>query len=494
MKTINIMKYKKILFIIIMLFTRLTVIYPQSQWELIKTIESGDLETFKQQVELMYDINMTLSNGYTVLNYSILAGRVDLVEYLLSQNVDIEKPSNKQTPLMLSARYNIKILELLIAKGADIEREMNGNSAITAALDEGKYDAVALLESHGASLEMIWGVDGPHIFYDTLLNVTTIITVDDRNNIIVDTLKNRPDEIIVKSPSGDSFKVPLRKPIVETKSIYKKVEKIFALSDIEGNYYDFVKALKNNKIIDDNFNWTFGDGHLVLLGDFVDRGKYVTQVLWLIYKLEQDAEKMGGKVHYILGNHEQMNLMEDYRFVDIRYKILAYKAGMDLREFYTSQTEFGAWLRTKNVVTKIGDNLFVHAGISDSILLMKLSIPQINKIARNVFNSPQTRINKEAYMVLFDYGVLWYRGYITEEEEYSKISQNSVEKILRYYDAERFIVGHTIVGDISTDYKGKLIRLDVDHYNNIASGILILRDKIYKAKETGEMELLYEKK
>jgi hypothetical protein len=203
---------------------------------------------------------------------------------------------------------------------------------------------------------------------------------------------------------------------------------------------------------------------------------------------------MGGKVHYILGNHEEMNLLGDFRFVDVRYKILAYKSGVDIGNFYTDQTEFGAWLRTKNVVEKIGNNLFVHAGISDSILSMRISIPEINKIVRKVLTDPEAKINKEASMILFDYGVLWYRGFITEEEDYSKISQNSVEKILSYYDADRFIVGHTIVGDISTDYKGKLIRLDVDHYKNIASGILILGDKIYKAKETGEKELLFQKK
>jgi hypothetical protein len=476
------------------LFTRMTLSYSQSPWELMRTIESGDLETFKQQVEQLNDINLILPNGFTLLNYSILADRTDIAEYLLNKNVDIEKPSKKQTPLMLSARYNTRILELLISKGADITREINGSSAITAALEEGRMEAVAMLEARGAALELTLGVDGPYIFYDTIRNITTIITVDAQNNMRVDTLGKKPGEVIVHTPSGDSFKVPLKEPSAESKSIFKKADKIFAISDIEGNYFDFTTSLKNNGIIDDRYNWTFGSGHLVLLGDFVDRGEYVAPVLWLIYKLEAEAEKMGGKVHYILGNHEEMNLLGDFRFVDVRYKILAYKSGVDIGNFYTDQTEFGAWLRTKNVVEKIGNNLFVHAGISDSILSMRISIPEINKIVRKVLTDPEAKINKEASMILFDYGVLWYRGFITEEEDYSKISQNSVEKILSYYDADRFIVGHTIVGDISTDYKGKLIRLDVDHYKNIASGILILGDKIYKAKETGEKELLFEKK
>jgi hypothetical protein len=451
------------------------------------------METFKKNIELLDDINLTLSNGYTILNYSILAGRIDLVEYLLTINVDIEKESNKQTPLMISARFNTDILNLLIAHGADINREIGGRTALIAAIEEGNKNSADLLEQSGATVELIGGADGPYIFYDTLMNITRVITVNNQNEIFVDTLKEPPAEVTVQTTSGVAFKVKLRQPVIESKSIFKKVDKVFAISDIEGNFFEFVNSLKNNKIIDEDYDWSFGDGHLVLLGDFVDRGKYVTQTLWLIYKLEQEAEAAGGKVHYLLGNHEEMNLLDDYRFVDLRYKILAYKLGTDLDAFYTDQTEFGAWLRTKNVVEKIGRNLFVHAGISDQLLGKNFSIQRINRITRTAFSTPQVRIDSDAGLVLFDYGVLWYRGFITEEKEYAKISQNSINKILNAYNVDRFIVGHTIVSDISTDYDGKIIRLDVDHYKNIASGILIDGDKIYKAKDNGEKELLFEK-
>ena len=80
------------------------------------------------------------------------------------------------------------------------------------------------------------------------------------------------------------------------------------LVNIEGNYYSFVNLLIGNKITDNNLNWIYGTGQLVLNGDMVDRGEYVTQVLWLIYKLEQEASAAGGHVHFILGNHEAMNL------------------------------------------------------------------------------------------------------------------------------------------------------------------------------------------
>ena len=91
------------------------------------------------------------------------------------------------------------------------------------------------------------------------------------------------------------------------------------LSDIEGNFGAFRKLLQANHVIDDNFNWTFEKNHLVLIGDFVDRGTMVTEVLWLIYSLEEKAKAAGGYVHYILGNHEIMNMSNDLRYVQDRY-------------------------------------------------------------------------------------------------------------------------------------------------------------------------------
>ncbi len=467
--------------------------HAQSQSDLIRSIESDDLEVLKKNIELVTDLNLPLSNGYTILNYSILAGRLDFVEYLLTLNVDIEKENNKQTPLMLSARFNTDIMRLLIAHGADINREIGGRNALFAALDEGNNNSVSLLETSGATIEVSGGADGPYIFFDTIHNITRVVTVSHNNEIIIDTLKEAPDTVSVLTPSGIAINVKLRKPVPEPESFFRKADKIFAMSDIEGNFFEFVNSLINNKIIDNSYNWIFGDGHLVLLGDFVDRGKYVTQVLWLIYKLEQEAEDAGGKVHYLLGNHEEMNLIDDYRFVDLRYKILAYKTGMDMVEFYTNQTEFGAWLRTKNVIEKIGRNLFVHAGVSDVLLSRNFSLSRINRIARTAFSTPIAQIDNDASLVLFDYGVLWYRGFVTDEKEYPKITQNSVDEILSIYGADRLIVGHTIVSDISADFNGKIIRLDVDHYRNVASGIFIEGNKIYKAKDNGEKELLFGK-
>src|SRR5688500_11884892 len=119
--------------------------------------------------------------------------------------------------------------------------------------------------------------------------------------------------------TGGAFSFKLQDKLENEKNQYGNVSKQFALSDIEGNFPAFKKLLLAGGVIDASYNWTFGDGHLVLTGDFFDRGQQVTEVLWLIYSLEEKARKAGGYVHFVLGNHELMNLSGDLRYVHPRY-------------------------------------------------------------------------------------------------------------------------------------------------------------------------------
>ena len=119
--------------------------------------------------------------------------------------------------------------------------------------------------------------------------------------------------------AGKTFPVQLKSTLENEKTEYGKPEKMFVVSDIEGNFAAFRKLLQGNKIVDDNLAWTFGKGHLVLTGDFFDRGSQVTEVLWLIYSLEEQAKTAGGHVHFVLGNHEIMNMNNDLRYVNPKY-------------------------------------------------------------------------------------------------------------------------------------------------------------------------------
>ncbi|GAA4213241.1 hypothetical protein GCM10022289_45130 [Pedobacter jeongneungensis] len=98
--------------------------------------------------------------------------------------------------------------------------------------------------------------------------------------------------------------------------------------------------------------------------------------------MEEKAKAAGGYVHVILGNHDIMNLSGDFRHVDRKYMRIAESLGLDYIRLFDEDTELGRWLRTKNVVERVGDYLFVHGGISPEVLKLDLSLQQLNDIAR----------------------------------------------------------------------------------------------------------------
>jgi len=107
----------------------------------------------------------------------------------------------------------------------------------------------------------------------------------------------------------------LIRPAVRRPSSYVGVDKIFALSDLHGQYDLMFNLLEANNVITSDGKWSFGDGHLVITGDNFDRGDKVMEILWFFYRLEQEAEEAGGRVHVLLGNHEAMVLNNDLRYL-----------------------------------------------------------------------------------------------------------------------------------------------------------------------------------
>jgi len=67
------------------------------------------------------------------------------------------------------------------------------------------------------------------------------------------------------------------------------------------------------EIIDHSSNWIAGTDILVQTGDIVDRGTYALDIYELMRKLRGQADGAGGRVVSILGNHEVMNAIGDWR-------------------------------------------------------------------------------------------------------------------------------------------------------------------------------------
>lgn len=314
--------------------------------------------------------------------------------------------------------------------------------------------------------------DGPYVFHKRGKIVTKSVEIRDSMAVLsVKTYEKRSDVALrcTIPATGDIFEFRLQDSLRVEPDHYIEPDKMLVLSDIEGNFQAFKMMLQGAKVIDNHFKWAFGKGHLVLVGDFFDRGLNVTECLWLIYKLESEAAAAGGKVHFILGNHEIINLKGETTYVRRKYIENLRILDEPYHKLYNEQTELGRWLRTKNAVELIGRSVFCHGGISPELVSNRLTMNEINKISRENLGREDPYINSEWAKAIFDQrtGIFWYR-----KAAKNMLSMEEMTKVLEYADADRMIVGHTLQSDVTAYYKGKLICVDLYHEENIRVGLM----------------------
>jgi hypothetical protein len=332
-------------------------------------------------------------------------------------------------------------------------------------------------------------IDGPYVLYRNDSVFVNYIRGDSvTGSVEKDSLKlSGKDNITLHINSdqpGKTFDVKLKPKLADEKAEYKKVSKMLILSDIEGNFGAFRKLLQANRVIDDNFNWTFEKNHLVLVGDFVDRGTMVTEVLWLIYSLEEKAKAAGGYVHYILGNHEIMNMSNDLRYVQPRYLRHAALMNKSYMQLFGPDAEIGRWLATKNVTERVGDILFMHGGISQYINMMNIQLKELNDLVRPFYTDTTYEYSDKRLSVLYsDFGPFWYRGYYAGQ----KATMAQIDSTLNIYDVRYITTGHTIVAnEIRSFYDGKLFDTDVHHAEGHSEALLYEDGKFWRVNPAGE--------
>ncbi len=236
-------------------------------------------------------------------------------------------------------------------------------------------------------------------------------------------------------------------------------DKVAVISDIHGQYSVMAKLLSANAVVDTHLNWSFGSGHLVVVGDVMDRGDQVTEILWWLYQLEQQAEAAGGRVHLLLGNHETMVLYNDLRYVNKKYQQVAQQLGTDYTGLYSESSVLGQWLRSRPVLAQVNDMLFVHGGLHPDYLALGMSVAEVNEQFRQSLGIARGKL-KEVPVLNFLYGSLgplWYRGYFRED---NAITEPLLEQLLTTLHVSRIVVGHTSMEGVFSHFGGRVISVD----------------------------------
>lgn len=271
-------------------------------------------------------------------------------------------------------------------------------------------------------------------------------------------------------------------------------DKTIVVGDVHGQFSTLIHLLKSATVIDDSLNWSFDNNCLVFVGDILDRGDQVTECLWLIHRLGLQSKRVGGKVIYLMGNHEELVLLGDNSYVNEKYCHLLNYFGLKITDVFAQNTFFGDWLRKLPVAVTIGNTLITHAGISREMAQMNMSVKQIDSILFSFFNSPAHQPNPLESLVLMDEGPLWTRQYFSEFSSKEPLDSSTIRGILGKLNAKTMIIGHTEVSTIDPIFEKQVIPINVPFNSAFKSGELLLIEKdsaFYKIKYNGEKELLF---
>lgn len=236
-------------------------------------------------------------------------------------------------------------------------------------------------------------------------------------------------------------------------SVFSDVKRIVAVGDIHGDYDKFTAVLHLCQLTRTEAGqerWIGGATHFVQTGDVLDRGPDSKKVMDTLMALEPQAQKAGGRVHALIGNHEFMVMSGDLRYVSDG-ELAGFQEGprtvpmlqpltQPLPRFqaaFSATGTYGRWLRSHNAVVRINDTLFMHGGLSPKYL--NRDIAELNR-----FIVAELRGERDAKTGVGadPDGPLWFRG--LAESMQPQVLEAFLQSMEKSQKARRIVMGHTI--------------------------------------------------
>ena len=248
--------------------------------------------------------------------------------------------------------------------------------------------------------------------------------------------------------------------------VLPKCKRIIVVGDLHGDWEITKKLFLKYNIIDTNNRWIAEpkDTKIIQVGDILDRGGRPDtigdecselKIMDFLDDLNDKAEVYGGGVYCLLGNHELMNVVGNFSYSgNMSIQCFGGKEGRK-KAFQPGGELAKRFACSRNAVMKIGSFLFVHGGMNEKH--MKKNIKQINGTMRDFLNGDKSLYNQDFMDYYMAYnGILWNRDLSLGSPDCEKL-----EKVLKYYEVNGIIVGHTVQDSgINNKCGGKVWRVD----------------------------------
>jgi hypothetical protein len=267
---------------------------------------------------------------------------------------------------------------------------------------------------------------------------------------------------------------------------FEAAERLIAIGDLHGDLEAARTALRLGGAIDTEDRWIGGDLVVVQTGDILDRGDEEEAVIRLFQRLREEAERAGGAVHVLNGNHELMNAYRDYRyvtpggfadFVDVAAttEVDSFSVSLEPQQraraaAFLPGGPFARLLAQRNTIVIVGSSLFVHGGILPEHLDRGLDDMNDEIRAWLRAEAPQPdwiRGNRSP---------VWTRLYSSEP---TVAACDTLSSVLERVGVERMVVGHTVQRTGVTSFcGGRVWAIDVGMANHYGGrpAVLEIRD------------------
>jgi hypothetical protein len=266
-------------------------------------------------------------------------------------------------------------------------------------------------------------------------------------------------------------------------TVLPAAQRIIAIGDIHGDYNLAVQSMLIAKVIDPDLNWIGGNTIVVQVGDQIDSCRPTPdldchntrlpgdraediKVMDFFDDMHKKAQRSGGAVYSLLGNHETMNTQGRMDYVsyanmhDFYYKDEStgkiYSGPQGRIDAFKPGGPIAIKLSLRPTVMTIGSNMFVHAGILPDLIekietwhvTPETKLKYLNTIVRKWLIS-KTQKDEFESIILSDPNLspLWSRlfGMVkpnTTDKDNSDCYA-SVKKTLDFFKMGHMIVGHT---------------------------------------------------